>query len=76
MHKTVKISDGLTVSVVPAGEMNSAITDKDAEMDLRAREAVKSAINRAKVCGKPIAKYDPVSKRAYIENAAGEKKYV
>lgn len=76
MHKTVKISDELTVLVVPAGEADSVITSQDAEMDHRVREAVKSAINRAKICGKPIAKYDPVSKRAYIETASGEKKYV
>ena len=45
-------------------------------MDARAKEAVKSAINRAKTCKKPIARYDRVNRKAYIETANGEKIYV
>lgn len=52
------------------------ISESDIEMDNRARAAVRSAIDRAKVCKKPIAKYDPKNKRAYVEYADGEKKYV
>ena len=27
-------------------------------MDIRAREAVRAALNKAKICGNPIASYD------------------
>ena len=39
-------------------------------------EAVKAAINKAKICKKPIAGYDKEKKRAYVEYANGERKYV
>lgn len=45
-------------------------------MDKRASYAVKSAIEKAIICQKPIAKYDIDSKKTYIEYANGEKKYV
>ena len=45
------------------------------EMDERAVEAVKAAINKAKICKKPIAGYDKEKKRAYVEYANGERKY-
>ena len=47
----------------------------DREMDERAVEAVKAAINKAKICKKPIAGYDKEKKAAYIEYANGERKY-
>lgn len=52
------------------------ISENDAEMDSRAVEAVRTAISKAKFCKKPIAKYDTEKKKAYIEYANGEKKYV
>lgn len=55
---------------------NNIISEHDAEMDNRAAAAVRSAIDKARVCKKPIAKYDPVTQRAYIEYSDGEKKYV
>ena len=39
-------------------------------------KAVKAAINKAKICKKPIAGYDKEKKRAYVEYANGERKYV
>ena len=39
-------------------------------------EAVKAALHRAKVCKKPVARYDMDTKRAYIEYPNGERKYV
>lgn len=46
-------------------------------MDKRAAYAVKAAIiKKAKVCKKPVAKYDVVQKKAYIEYANGTKKYL
>lgn len=39
-------------------------------------KVVKAAINNAKICKKPIAGYDKEKKRAYVEYANGERKYV
>lgn len=44
-------------------------------MDARAVEAVKTAVAKARFCKKPVAKYDPETKRAYIEYADGKKNY-
>lgn len=77
MNRTVKLSDNRSVTVIiEDGSSNTIISKNDAEMDARAREAVKYAIRRAEVCKKPIAKYDRVRGAAYIETADGEKLYV
>ena len=52
------------------------ISTNDAEMDKRAVAAVRSAINRAKICKKPVARYDIVTKRAFLEFADGSIQYV
>lgn len=52
------------------------MTESDNEMDERAVEAVKAAINKAKICKKPIAGYDNEKKQAYVEYANGERKYI
>lgn len=65
-----------SVKVVYASKQRSSISARDAEMDVRATQAVKAALTKAKVCHKPIAKYDLVEKRAYVEYANGEKRYV
>ena len=57
-------------------EYRDFISESDAEMDYRAEEAVKAALHRAKVCKKPIARYDMDTKRAYIEYPNGDRKYV
>lgn len=41
----------------------------------RAVETVKAAINKAKICKKPIAGYDKEKKQAYVGYANGERKY-
>lgn len=66
----------IVVQVVTPEESKKIISAEDAEMDIRASEAVKAAISKAKICKKPIAKYDVVKKKAYIEYANGEIKYV
>lgn len=76
MSRTIKLNGNRSVTVVSAESSKAAITPNDAEMDIRAKEAVKSAINRAKTCKKPIARYDRKTRRAYIETANGEKIYV
>ena len=62
-------------NVVSREEEKSTLTESDTEMDERAVEAVKAAINKAKICKKPIAGYDKEKKRAYVEYANGERKY-
>lgn len=76
MNKTVTLRNNRSVTVISSNKPNDGISKSDAEMDIRAREAVRSAINKAVICKKPIAKYDKVNKRAYIETADGAKKYV
>lgn len=76
MSKTVQINEKYLVTIVSADNAESNISQNDAEMDMRAREAVKSAINRAKTCKKPVARYDRIKQKAYIETADGEKIYV
>ena len=46
------------IKVVSREEEKSTLTESDSEMDERAVEAVKAAINKAKICKKPIAGYD------------------
>lgn len=61
--------------VVTPDETEKLRTESDADMDERFEHAVKSAIERAKVCKKPIARYDPAAKKAYMEYPNGERKY-
>ena len=63
------------VKVEKSGDFSS-LTENEREMDMRAREAVKAAIKKAKVCKKPIARYDAKARRAYLEYPDGEKVYV
>jgi len=75
---TVKVIQGKkhTIKVVASNNQKEFISIGDVEMDARALEAVKSALEKAKFCKKPVAKYDFESKRAYIEYPAGVKKYI
>ena len=73
---TVSTKSGRIIKVVSREEEKSTLTESDNEMDERAVEAVKAAINKAKICKKPIAGYDEKKKQAYIEYANGERKYV
>ena len=72
---TVSTKSGKIIKVVSQEEEKSTLTVSDNEMDQRAVEAVKAAINKAKICKKPIAGYDKEKKQAYIEYANGERKY-
>lgn len=76
MGKTVRLNDKQTITIITDNENSQPVSVKDAEMDKRAREAVKAAISRAKTCKKPIAMYDKQRKQAYIATPDGEKKYV
>lgn len=72
----VKTKSGKIIKVVSYEEEKNILTVSDREMDERAVKAVKAAINKAKICKKPIAGYDKEKKRAYVEYANGERKYV
>lgn len=74
---TVSTKSDRIIKVVSREEEKSTLTESDNEMDERAVEAVKAAINKAKICKKPIAGYDDNEKKqAYVEYANGERKYV
>ena len=72
---TVSTKSGKVIKVVSREEEKKTLTVSDSEMDVRAIEAVKAAINKAKICKKPVAGYDKENKVAYIEYANGERKY-
>ena len=76
MSRTVKLNDNRSVTIVTSESTDTVISKNDAEMDARARQAVKAAVSKAEFCKKPIAKYDKTNKKAYIEYADGEKRYV
>ena len=61
---TVSTKSGRIIKVVSREEEKSTLTESDNEMDERAVEAVKAAINKAKICKKPIAGYDEKKKQA------------
>lgn len=75
MEKIVNAKDR-QIKVVPPEMARDNITLSDADMDNRARHAVRSALAKAKVCNKPIAKYDTEAQKAYIEYPDGMKKYI
>lgn len=76
MNKTVLLNNKRLVTVVSPENVNAVLSETDIEMDYRAREAVKAAINRAKICKKPIAKYDSANKKAYLQIADSKKIYI
>lgn len=76
MNKTVLLSTNRLVTVVSPENVNAVLSETDIEMDYRAREAVKAAINKAEICKKPIAKYDVVNRKAYLQTADSKKIYV
>lgn len=76
MNKAVLLKDGRSIKVISAENVGAELTEAEIEMDYRAREAVKAAINKAKACKKPIAKYDSVYRKAYLQTADGEKIFI
>lgn len=72
---TVSTKNGKVIKVISREEEKKTLSVSDSEMDKRAVEAVKAAINKAKICRKPIAGYDKEKKAAYIEYANGDRKY-
>lgn len=75
MAKVVSLN-GMAIKEIDAQEKDAFLTQDDKDMDISATAAVRAALNKAKICGKPIARYDTVTHRAHIENADGTIKYV
>ncbi len=73
MIKTIITKSGQKVRVVYGKD--PSLTESDREMDIRANEAIKAALNKAVVCKKPIARYDKECKKAYLEFPGGLKQY-
>ncbi len=77
MDKDIRKIGNLTVRVItPDNQSQDEISLEDKDMDIRAVAAVESAIHKAEICNKPIAKYDSRKKKAYVKQADGVKKYV
>ena len=79
MAEKVKKIGSMSVKVI--SDSRSALQDglistNDAEMDKRAVAAVRSAIHKAQICNKPIARYDIKTQKAFLEYADGSIQYV
>lgn len=61
--------------IVVMSSPTDGLTPNEIEMDYRVKEAVKAALHKAKVCKKPIARYDSETKKSYIEYPDGTRKY-
>ena len=75
MNKTIKLPDNRVVTVVSPENAAAAISPSDAEMDYRAREAVKAAIHKAKVC-KNLLPNMMLSLNVHILKPLTEKKFM
>ena len=69
----VKHIGNMKVTVVPAGDPltrkaaeEQILSDHDKQMDIRVKAAVRSVLERARVCGNAVAKYDKETKTAYL----------
>lgn len=77
LSRTIEVAGkSFSVEIISPAKQKLRITDSDAEMDARANQAVKSAIAKAEFCKKPVARYDVVTQKAYVEFSDGKKKYV
>ena len=74
MSDEIRIIGSHIVRIVNSEEKRK--TSEDIDLDKRVTAAVKSAINKSKVCKKPIAKFDLRKKKAYLVYPNGERKYV
>lgn len=79
MPDNIKKIGNMTVKIISGDDISlqrELISSNDAEMDRRAVAAVQSAIDKAKICKKPVARYDVATKRAFLEYADGRIQYV
>ena len=79
MPDNIKKIGNMTVKIISGDDISlqrELISSNDAEVDRRAVAAVQSAIDKAKICKKPVARYDVATKRAFLEYADGRIQYV
>lgn len=76
MDKFLNLNNGYKIKVISPANQRISISDNDDEMDIRVKQAVKAAIDKAHICNKPIARYDVKTQKAYIEYTDGRKEYV
>ena len=72
MTKVISENNRL-IRIVHSSERNCFISENDVEMDARAIQAVKAALDKAEICKKPIAKFDVETRTAYVEYPDGRK---
>lgn len=65
-----------TIKVISPANGKNVLSESELEMDKRATSAVKAAVEKAIICKHPVARFDTVQKKAYIEYGSGERKYV
>ncbi|MDD6482675.1 MAG: hypothetical protein PUF65_10520 [Lachnospiraceae bacterium] len=78
-NESIRKVNGKSIRVVTLADKGklveqNIISKEDAEMDERASFAVKAAVEKAKVCKKPIARYDMKTHKAYMELENGARK--
>ena len=66
--KKIKVGNH-SIKISDSNELN--VSSEDKAMDKRVTAAVRSAINKANVCNKPVAKYNIRTKKAYVEQTNG-----
>lgn len=62
-------------TIVYPDDKDQLLSESDLEMDRRAKEAVRAAIEKARFLKKPIALYDDEKGQSYIEYPDGSRKY-
>lgn len=77
-RKTISVFGfgGVHMSKNKNTEMDLTMGMTDSEMTETFRRGVKHSIRRSKAMRNPVAKYDPIRKRAYLEYPDGSKDYV
>ena len=63
----------MKITVVRPEDADKVLTDSDREMDRRAQEGINRSIEKSRLMGKPIAKFD--GERAYLEYPDGSRRY-
>ena len=64
------------ISMTIANELDSTCGISDDELTVRFKESIRIDNEIRKIKGLPVAKYDKVTKRAYLEYPDGRKEYV
>lgn len=62
-------------TIVYPDDKDQGLSESDLEMDRRAKEAVRAAIEKARFLRNPIALYDDEKEQSYIEYPDGSRKY-